>query len=153
MAWRARQGRRTSSQAAHPGETPHNSQKIHNLSFSFKVSDYNEFVLVLNVYHEKISTVLTNTSVKFSKINFVIRTRRSICLMRLNLLETDTRWEHFTKTSFWSILLFGMFHPKLFLSTFFFCIQAPLLVSLVGGTDPLFFTLEEINLPPYYRHI
>ena len=31
--------------------------------------------------------------------------------------------------------------------------QAPLLVSVVGGTAPLFFSLEEINLPPYYRRI
>jgi len=31
--------------------------------------------------------------------------------------------------------------------------QAPLLVSVVGGSDPVFVSLEEVNLPSYYRHI
>ena len=32
-------------------------------------------------------------------------------------------------------------------------LQAPLLVSVVGGADPVFLSLEEVQLPSYYRHI
>ena len=32
-------------------------------------------------------------------------------------------------------------------------LQAPMLVSVVGGADPVFLSLEEVQLPSYYRHI
>lgn len=77
---------------------------------------------------------LTNASIN---VIFVLRFPPIDCLMQLNLLESETRCSK------------NFFSPPLPLCNF----QAPLLVSVIGGSAPVFLSLEEVNLPPYHRHI